>query len=63
MYFYILIPILLAITMNIIISNLKWNNNNQNYDLLPSGKVIGTVWIILLALLGYSYYYIHCNSK
>ena len=63
---YIFIPIILSFIINILIFRKK----NKNYMIkpkklkyLPPGSVIGTVWIILLGLLGYIYLLIDNKNK
>ena len=49
---HIAVPVLLALAMNMAIWKLGWNGGGvQAY--LPPGWVIGTVWTVLLALLGW----------
>ena len=59
LYVYILTPVLLAIILNIIIFKKNWNNskstapgNSQNRQMLPTGIIIGLIWVILLGILG-----------
>jgi tryptophan-rich sensory protein len=62
-YFYILIPICLAVIINTFMySNYSKNTNKElttetstNNSYLPPGYVIGIVWTILLGLMGYVY--------
>jgi tryptophan-rich sensory protein len=58
--FHILIPVLLAISMNSFIYlfgiNKKDEQDNQYSKLLPPGYVIGIVWTIIFGLLGYAHY-------
>lgn len=62
-YFYILIPIILAIIINAFMYSNNSKNTNQeltiknstNTSYLPPGYVIGIVWTILLGLMGYVY--------
>ena len=58
----ILIPVLAAVMMNGIIYTFGINkqNNKQNTNpLLPPGYIIGTIWIIILGLLGYVHYLLY----
>ena len=62
-FFYILIPICLAIIINVFMySNYPKNSSEEqtikhsaSTSYLPPGYVIGIVWIILLGLMGYVY--------
>jgi len=61
----ILIPIIAAITMNGIIYTFGLNKQSMKTNpLIPPGYVIGTIWIIILGLLGYVHYLIYkLNNK
>jgi len=58
----VLIPVITAIIMNGIIYtfgiNKQYNKSIIN-PLLPPGYVIGTIWIIILGLLGYVHYLLY----
>ena len=62
---YILIPIILSFIINIFIFRKKNKNliKPKKLKYLPPGSVIGTVWIILLGLLGYIYSLIDNKDK
>jgi tryptophan-rich sensory protein len=62
---YILIPIILSFIINILIFRKKNKNliKSRNLKYLPPGSVIGTVWIILLGLLGYIYSLLENKNK
>ena len=62
---YILIPIILSFIINILIFKKKNKNliKPKKLKYLPPGSVIGTVWIILLGLLGYIYSLIDNKDK
>jgi tryptophan-rich sensory protein len=62
---YILIPIILASIINMFIFRKKEKNLIKSRDLkyLPPGAVIGSVWTILLGLLGYTYALLENKSK
>lgn len=62
---YILIPIILSFIINIFIFRKKNKNliKSRKLKYLPPGSVIGTVWIILLGLLGYIYSLIDNKNK
>lgn len=52
----ILLPILAAVVVNAIIFYFKWNRDNGRgvtYKYLPPGWMVGSIWIVLLGLLGY----------
>lgn len=54
---YILVPVIIAIVLNLIIFKLGWNNNSQGVSPgLPPGWVIGVIWVIILGILGYALY-------
>ena len=53
---HIFIPIILACVINFYIYTMGWNNNNNNTEGLPPGYVIGTIWIVILGLLGYIHF-------
>lgn len=52
---YIAIPILCAACLNVAIWKLKWSGRVELKNrFLPPGWVVGTTWMILLGLLGYT---------
>src|SRR3990167_4336593 len=55
-YLYVLIPIVIAIILNLIIFGLKWPSNSTNNRFLPPGWLIGVIWVIVLGFLGYALY-------
>tara|TARA_B110000003_G_C16628906_1_gene525899 strand:+ start:1891 stop:2289 length:399 start_codon:yes stop_codon:yes gene_type:complete len=57
-YIHIIIPIILAIILNYYIYTQKWNNNDPNPK-LPPGYIIGSIWIIILGLLGYIHFLLY----
>jgi len=60
--YHILIPVLLALSMNSVIYIFGINKqnkeikDNQYAKLLPPGYVIGIIWTIIFGLLGYAHY-------
>ena len=62
---YIFIPIILSFIINVFIFRKSTNNliKPRKLKYLPPGGVIGTVWIILLGLLGYVYALLENNNK
>ncbi len=57
----ICIPVALAIALNIIIFSLRWNQRDkaderEKNPLIPPGPVVGSVWLVILGLLGYARY-------
>lgn len=56
----IAIPIILAIISNLIFANRQQDRERNPY--LPPGWVIGTVWVILFGLLGYTAYLVKDNA-
>jgi tryptophan-rich sensory protein len=63
----VLIPIVLALIMNGIIYTFglnKYDSKNIVNPLIPPGYIIGTIWIIILGLLGYVHYLLYkINNK
>lgn len=61
---YILIPILIAFLINIKMYR-KDSNTMEDIDIryLPPGYIIGVVWIIMLALMGYVLYLLSLKFK
>jgi tryptophan-rich sensory protein len=58
----ILIPIIAALMMNGIIYTFginKQNNKNIINPLIPPGYIVGTIWIIIFGLLGYTHYLLY----
>ena len=57
----IFIPILLGLIMNGIIFTFKLNKNLKisEKSILPSGYIVGSVWIVILGLLGYVHYLLY----
>lgn len=61
---YVLTPVVLAIIVNAIIYIKGWQSSNEATNattnnrnpLLPPGPIIGTIWIIIFAFLGYASY-------
>ena len=54
--YHILVPVLAAIIMNGIIYTFginKYSEKNKINPYIPPGYVIGTIWVIILGLLGY----------
>jgi tryptophan-rich sensory protein len=67
---HILIPIILALAMNLIIYAFGINKQddkrvkNEYFKLFPPGYIIGIIWTIILGLLGYAHYLIYkLNNK
>ncbi len=68
--YHVLVPIILALLMNGIIYTFKLNANNTMTKkdniykkLLPPGYIIGTIWIIIFGLLGYTHYLIYKDNE
>jgi len=61
---YIIIPIILALTINLItyITGTWRMRDNEPNKLLPPGFVVGTVWMILFGILGYVLYLLRGNA-
>ena len=58
-YIHILVPIMLAIVLNFYIYTQGWNNDNEKNSKLPPGYIIGSIWIIILGLLGYIHFLLY----
>ena len=58
-YIHILVPIILAIVLNFYIYTQGWNNDNEKNSKLPPGYIIGSIWIIILGLLGYIHFLLY----
>jgi|LakMenE09Jun09ns_1017247.scaffolds.fasta_scaffold00383_2 tryptophan-rich sensory protein len=56
---HVLLPVLAACILNGYIYLMGWNSTKSENPLLPPGYVIGIVWIIILALLGYAHYLVY----
>jgi tryptophan-rich sensory protein len=56
--FFVATPIILALTMNLVIYMRGWNAGGDRIRTpgLPPGWIIGSVWVVLLGLLGYATY-------
>ena len=65
LFYNIFIPIIAAIMMNGIIYTFGLNKQSMKTNpLIPPGYIIGTIWIIILGLLGYVHYLIYkLNNK
>jgi tryptophan-rich sensory protein len=60
--YHILVPVLAAIIMNGIIYTFginKYSEKNKINPYIPQGYVIGTIWVIILGLLGYLHYLVY----
>jgi tryptophan-rich sensory protein len=58
---HLLVPIVLALILNYIISIKKWDDKKSS--LLPSGPYIGLIWIVILLCLGNAHYILYEKSK
>jgi tryptophan-rich sensory protein len=57
---HIIVPILLAIIINIIMNRQKlYIKDYETNKYLPPGYIIGIVWVIILGFLGYAHYLKH----
>ena len=54
--FHISVPIILALIINGIIYMNKWAISSNANPLIPPGWIVGVIWVILFALLGYAHY-------
>lgn len=56
---YIVAPIMLSLIINGVVFATRKQNENMKRNLLPPGWAIGTIWVILLGLIGYANYVLH----
>ena len=62
--YHILIPVFCGLVMNGIIFSFNLNSKKELTTLLPPGHVIGIVWTIIFAFLGYVHYLLYkLNNK
>jgi tryptophan-rich sensory protein len=60
---HLLIPVILALLLNYIINVRKWDEKyKRKRGLLPSGPVIGIIWIFLLLCLGNAHFILYKHS-
>lgn len=59
--YHIFIPVLAALIMNGIIYIFKLNKDNKELDnyFIPEGYIIGIIWTLIFALLGYVHYLLY----
>lgn len=59
--YHIFIPVLAALIMNGIIYIFKLNKDNKELEnnLIPKGYIIGIIWTLIFALLGYVHYLLY----
>jgi len=64
-YMHILTPVLAASLMNGLIFSQKWNITTYRNPYIPGGGIVGIVWLVLFALLGYVHFklYMQNNKK
>jgi len=57
-YIHILTPVVAALLMNGIIFSQKWNISKglPKNPYIPGGGIVGAIWMIIFALLGYVHY-------
>jgi len=62
---HILIPIIIALFLNYIISTRNWDNKYKykNKGLLPKGYLVGIIWIFIFMLLGNAHYILYKKNK
>ena len=63
---HILVPVIIALILNYIIFVKKWGSNsknNQQKGLIPDGKIVGFVWILIFMLLGNAHYILYKKNK
>jgi tryptophan-rich sensory protein len=64
---HILVPVIVVLIINYIIISKKWRNNkndeiNKNRGILPSGLIIGIIWIFIFICMGNSHYILYKKS-
>ena len=59
---HLLIPIIIALILNFIISIKKWDDNKKG-SLLPSSPYIGVIWMAILVSLGHAHYLLYEKSN
>ena len=63
---HILIPVIIALILNYIIFVKKWGSNSNKKEtrgLIPDGKIVGFVWILIFMLLGNAHYILYKKNK
>lgn len=66
MLLHVLLPVFLSLFVNGIIYANKWNDQKGITDkntFLPPGWVIGSVWVLIFACLGYAHYLLYKKNK
>jgi len=59
---HLLVPIVIALILNFIISIKKWDDKRKD-SLLPSGPYIGIIWMAILVSLGHAHYLLYEKSN
>lgn len=59
---HLIIPIIIALVLNFIISSKKWDEGKKN-SLLPPGPYVGIIWMIILVSLGNAHYLLYQKSN
>jgi tryptophan-rich sensory protein len=54
--YHVLIPVFCAVAMNVYIYKYRLNKRASENKYLPPGFIIGVIWTIIFALLGYVHY-------
>lgn len=56
---HILVPVVAAVAVNAVVFALGWSSNKGQVRnaLLPPGWVVGSIWVVLLGLLGYVHWH------
>ena len=64
---HILVPVCFALILNGIIYTKQWSQqSNKSLDhiqYIPSGYIVGTIWVVLFGLLGYTHYLLYPNPS
>lgn len=63
-YIHILAPVVLALLMNGLIFSQKWNisKGQPRNPYIPPGGIVGAIWMILFALLGYVHFQLYSQN-
>lgn len=62
-YFHVLVPVLAAFLMNTFIYLIPGFYRSVPIKGLPPGYVIGIIWMIIFALLGYAHYLLYMKKR
>lgn len=63
---HILVPVIIALILNYIIFVKKWGSNSKSIKekgLIPDGKIVGFIWILIFMLLGNAHYILYKKNN